>query len=162
MTDYNLTGVTGLLAYLWVELQDIGWTEVNGAIPFHYAQQDPELMTANPFLVYNWNFVGQDVTFETIKEQAIFIVYHQDRGIVGQAVNLIANLFKRYDWSAQDVNDFIDGTSSDELKKFDYKQIKLVTANGPNPAESEGGRHEGIVSISYEYTRDLDDRGIYI
>jgi hypothetical protein len=157
MVNYSLSGVAGIRAYLWDLLQDqLSWGEINGVVPIVSPQQQPELTNGTaPFIVYNWS-MAQQYAPQILCEQAAFMVYG-DEGQVNTAVNLIADHLRRWDWSARDVNDYIATLADGDLKKlFDYKTIYVTAASGPDPAEQEGGRVEGMVMIKYDYTIAVD------
>jgi hypothetical protein len=160
-TDHKQSAIHGINQYLWSQLENnLSWDLIRGMIPIFPAQQQPEpTESEQPFIVYNWTVSTPWVTFELQTEQAAYIIYGNNSEVV-QAMNLIIDRLRRYDWSAQDVNVYLGQHGSTEAKKFDYKHIHVLSATSPDAASQEGGRSAGIVTIRYEFTVPLTDRGL--
>lgn len=166
MTNYEIGAITGVVKFLWHRLEGAGWQKINGLTPIIESQQEPEILESGmPFIVYNWSYVNQGTFFELSKEQAVFVVYG-DQSQVRKTVNMIVDLFKRMDWAAEDVNNFIHADLDmpvpylTQIQNFDYKSFSIISATGPDPAVAEDGRHEGVVMIQYSYTHPIDDAGL--
>jgi hypothetical protein len=155
------SAIHGINQYLWDQLQNqVNWELIRGMVPIFPAQQQPEpTESEQPFIVYNWTVSTPWVTFELQTEQAAYIIYGNNSDVI-QAMNLIIDRLRRYDWAAQDVNAYIDQYGSTEAQKYDYKHIHVLNATSPDAAAQEGGRSAGIVTIRYEFTVPLTDRGL--
>lgn len=161
MGDYNTAAISGINSYLWSNIQsELGWETVRGLVPIISPQQEPELKnTKKPFIVFTWSFSNQDVYIERYTEKAGYLIYSEDVRDVVRGMNLIIDLFRRFNLSAEDVNDYIYSSGTDWQKEYEYKCIEVMTASGPEPIDSEGGTYEASVTIDYTYTVALKDNG---
>lgn len=163
MGDWDYTGVHGLNKYIWSRLKsELGWKEAdyNGLIPLATPQQQPEFNALNkPYIVYSYTISGSSPDWWRKREIAIYTIFSANTADVRKAVNLIEAVLGRYDESAKEVNKYVQEFGSVDNKKFDYKIITTTQASGPEPSLSEGGRHDGRVIVSMEYTHYNGDAG---
>ena len=153
MTDYSLTATSVVRKYLWQRLStEIGWQTIGNLVPIFPAQQEPEFDSAGrPYIIYAYSISdGGDGMHQ---EQANFTVYGNESQ-VRTAVNFMRSLFEHYDWSADDVNAWLNIVNTDDrYKMYEFKSISCIDAFGPEPAESEGGPLTGGVIARMDYVR---------
>jgi hypothetical protein len=154
--DYGLNGVHGANHYLWANLKDkLGWSEsdYNGLVPITPVQQQPEFIGFNkPFLVYAYSIDPIGVSSWEKSETASYSIFSSDEEDIRECINLMVKLFKDYDKSADDLNRYVSENLSEGYQKFDYKYIRIAGGSGSQPAEQEGGRMDGLVTVNYVYT----------
>lgn len=170
MAKWDYTGVHGLNKYLWSRIQtELGWSADNygGLTPITTPQQQPEFNAYDyPYIVYGYTLQGVSPLYVVEGEVVTYTVFSTKSADIRQAVNVIKAALNRYDDSARDVNLYLQGgkvyqngswvtvtgAGSDDNKAFDYKTIRVNQATGPEPALTEGGRQDGSVIVSMEYT----------
>lgn len=160
MVNYIPGAIEGIRRFIWSKLQaDLEWTKINGLDPIMESQDEPEIQKDQPYIVYNWSFDDQGIMTELSKEGAVFRVVGSNQGQVRQTVQYLVDLLKRWEWTADEINTFLAeqlAASYIPLKQYDYKEVHVIAATGPDYAEQEGGRHEGTVMIKYKYTHPID------
>jgi|ERR1044072_1047833 hypothetical protein len=156
MAKWDYTGVHGLNKYIWKRIQDeLGWvtSDYGGLTPITTPQQQPEFNAFDkPYIVYGYTLQGTNTLFPVQGEVVTYTVFSTQSADIRKAVNLINSALNRFDESARDVNNYIAANGSDDNKAFDYKFIRVNQATGPEPAVTEGGRQDGSVIVSMEYT----------
>lgn len=161
MSNYDVSAAHVVRGFLLSKLNsELGWTKVNGLDPIIPLQQEPEMTNSDkPFIVYSYSTVTYGTMWEMCVDNIAFSVYSNNENDIISAMNLIIDLFKRADWSADDVNSFVSASPVAKFKPFDFKTI-MVTASSSDGGSQEGGRKSGFVSIRAEYTHLLDNRGL--
>ncbi len=166
MGKYDLSGVHVYNKFLWAKLkEEFDWLDESnykGLIPILPSQQIPQITEAasgKPFIIYNYTDAGKDLAFYAPIQQVSYIIYSDHEGQLRQIMNFIETLSNRFDWTAEDVNHFIPSISnssgdSDDAK-FDFKYVRVMATNGPQPFEQENGRQAAMVMIRLCYTIDL-------
>lgn len=81
--------------------------------------------------------------------QITYVFYHIDVALLIEIVNMVIDLCKREDWSASDINYFY---RNDNTNPFDFKEISVLSASGPMPANEDGGRYSYLVTIYCDAT----------
>jgi len=167
MTDYTQLAVNDLRAYIWDNLKSSGlYTESNyyadgfqdPLVPVIPAQELPEfnnLLPGQPFIVYDWESkpISQDWWIQ--EEVMLLNVTSMDLDEVNSVMQMLIDLFRRYDLSAHDINAF----NVNSLFQFHYTSIEAVIS--PEPFKTEGGHVIGQIHILYKYTRKTDSTGRY-
>jgi len=176
MTDYNSIGTYELNKFLLNKLKDLEWkptpsttekvfkayTIAGGSSPVPPLSQGaplPEhtnISGGPPFIVYSYS-TGAGVTWERKREQAAYVIWDADTARLRVIQNYMNDLLGRFDWSAQEINDYLGATTL-----FDFKYVQVTTATSPDPAISEQGRKKGLIVVAFEYTRDVDQRGMRV
>ena len=163
---WKLAGIHGIRRFIWhLMQQELGWTTTpyRGAQPVITPQQAPEFNDYGaPYIVYNYSHLPTAEDYFLHREQAVFTVYAADEEDVREVINVLYEYFKAHDDSAKIVNYWL-GTldNAPEYQKYDYKIIRVTSSVGASPADQEGARHSGSISIYYTYTReDRVDYGI--
>ena len=163
MTDYQKVALYDVRDMLRKELQDAKLLDPNDyyadgfstpLIPIIPAQQVPEfnnLLPGKTYLIYDivQNAVG--VAWWMSQETITFTIVSRDSKEILTISNLITDVFRRYDKTAQEVNLQISPTSP-----FIFRFFRLDSADPVQAFHDEGGFMSGIISITYAYTRELN------
>lgn len=159
----DLAAVHVLNKFIWHRLKDaqiMDAQDYDGLIPIIPTQQIPvfnNLGTSVPFIVYTYTNSGPDVDFWTEREQIVYRVYSDNERQIRQITHFLIDLLKRWDWTADEVNDYIrefSSTDGDE-KKFNFLWTSIVSTIGPEPAVTEGGRQASSVTVRTSFTHDV-------
>lgn len=160
MSDWNYTAGTGIALYLWNEMKDeLGYTESDygGLIPITTPHESPELQGYDgPNIVYTWSKRPSSGGLWLLENELItFTVFSQKAEKINEIINLAFGRLNKQDESAQDMNNYLAGlfgAAYSDMKRFDYKSIGVVMADGPSPPLTEGGRYDGYFTVSVRYT----------
>lgn len=171
MVDYRNNGAHQINKYLWSKLKTFVYDGTNLAfadfvgsppavniVPIIPTQQVPEVVDivgGAPFIVYNFR-ENPKLDFWLSRETLSYVIYDANEQRLRAIRNYMVDLLKRYDWSAQDVNDYM---ASQSITGFEFKEIHIFTATGPGVTTDEGGRQTASVVVSYIYASDND--GLY-
>jgi hypothetical protein len=180
LSNYRVTGSHQLNKWLWEKLQGLqykgapafqkygtGAGKVN-LVPFVPSQQLPEFTNiagGAPFIVYTYSQQGSGSTWFTQVEQVAYVIYDNDEERLRTIHTYMVDLLRRADWTAQEINKWIydltpePGTQADP---FEFKTVQVVSANGPEPFETQDGRQGAIVVVRIVFTHDLDNQGLRI
>ena len=169
MADYTKTAISDVIGILWKELKDNGALVdtdnpvVGGQrlMPIFPTQEDEtKNLISNPnapYLVYDFDTMSYDVEWVICKERLTFKIYAPDFDKVVEIMNIMLDLFRRFDDSAATVNAYVKTVNP--TSPFRYKYFSLTEANSPDPADELAGRLEADISIVYAYTRNLNTEG---
>lgn len=141
------------------------YTQVPFFIP---AQQQPELTnlpTNIPFIVYNYVSTAEYVDWFKEHEQVAYTVYSDNEKQLRNIILFLLQLLRRYEWAAEDVNDYVDSLASpafDWAKAFNIKYTRVTNATSPEPMTEEGGRQAAMIVFSLCFTHELDQRGMRV
>lgn len=156
----DLAGTHVLNKFVWFKLQEAGIMDhnnYNGLIPIVPTQQQPvfnDLPSNTPYIVYTYTNAGYDEDFWADREQITYRIYSDNERQLRQISNFLTDLLKRYDWTAEEVNNWIANfasTDGDE-KKFHFMYTDVISAIGPEPFDQEGGRQGAAVTLMAVYT----------
>ena len=177
MADYASIGTYQLNRWLLSKLKDLTWTNdqtgnqekvfkayqfAGGSVtmsPIIQGAQVPDftnLAGGPPFIVFSYS-TGAGVTWERIREQAAYVIWDSNTLRLRIIQNYMRDLLARYEWTAEEVNDYLNASAT---SPFDFKYVQITTVTSPDPALSEQGRQKGLVVAAFEYTRDMDQRGM--
>lgn len=172
VSNYNLVGTYELNKWIWSKLQTFDWKtgerafkDYTGAggtvnlIPMIQGGQVPDftnLAGGPPFIVFNYS-TGGGIHWECTYEQTAYLIWDSNSARLRAVQNYMADLLKRFEWTAAEVNDFLGTTTP-----FDFKYTNVTTVTSPDPALTEMGRQKGLVVVAHEYTRDMDQRGMRV
>lgn len=175
MSNYRTTATHQLNKWLWSKL--VGQTykgapvfnkfaphgDINliPIVPSQQIQQINDISGGAPFIVYNYTTVGATEWYLE-REQAAYIIYDDDEERLRQIHTYMVSLLRRQDWAAQEVNDWIySGTErGTQADTFEFKSIGLLTATGPEPYTSLGGRQGALLVVSIMFTHDMAQDGM--
>jgi hypothetical protein len=161
--DYSYVASYDVRKVLWSELQSTELIDPNNyyadgflepLIPIIPAQQVPEfnnLLPGKTYIVYD---IQQRHTGEQwwMSEEVITLdIVSRNAQEIQTIINLITDLFRRYDLSAKTFKEILVPGSP-----FEYYFFRLESADPVQAFDHEGGFMNGVISIAYAYTRNLD------
>jgi hypothetical protein len=165
MADYRYSGVHVLNDYITMKLITDGLIsaeEYQGIVPFFPNQQTAFTNALpGPFFIYTYQKAGRETDFGKKLEQAVYTLYDADSRRIRDIVNYVSELLERLDIVAQEVTDYA-ASRSEYPNHFEFKYIRLLSGNSPEPFNVPDGRMAAIITIRYEYTVDLDDSGMRV
>jgi hypothetical protein len=163
MTNYSYVASYDVRKVLLSELEANGlynsnnyWADgfnapMNPIIP---AQQVPEmnnLLPGKTYIVYDVLQKHATTQWWMSEETITFDIVSRDATEIQSMVNLITDLFRRFDLSAKDVNlTLVSGSP------YVYHYFRLEQADPVQAFQNEGGFMNGVISIHYAYTREVD------
>lgn len=153
MTDTQVNAVHIINRYVFDILRDnvgIARADYGGKTPIIPSQQVPEINQYNkPFLVYGFSEAATGEIYFVRDGTVAYAVYAvEDRDIV-KILNVLTEVFSRQDDAARDLNNYKGANSAFKDTIFMYLNVAMV--EGPSPADMEGGRQSGIITINYCY-----------
>lgn len=146
-------------------------------MPIIPTQEQPEEQTSGrPYIVYTYDYMTTTDLWQLQSETVYFRIISQSAATVAATTKLMMRAFNRMDESAQDINRWIHSptglgkykipgdenaqynTWMDEARNFQFKFTRVSGVTGAQPAASEAGRMDSIVSIEMRYV-ELDHAG---
>jgi len=164
MVDYKKLAFSNMRSLLWQELKSSSildendyWAESFSSylIPIIPSQQVPEfqnLLPGAPYIVYDIETLMYSSDYWICEEEVTLTIVSNDYGKIFEIIELSKDLFRRYDYSAADINNL--GASP-----FKFLNIYLSGIMSPDYGENEGGVLAGTVKLSYQYVRDIKSNG---
>lgn len=166
MTRYDLNGVHVLNKFIWASLVAEGLmdpTDYSGLVPIIPTQQVPvfnDMASGKPFIVYTFMVATYDVDLWANVEQVTYRIFSDNERKLRQISNFLIDLCKRYDWTAAEVNSWLDNsglpTDSDD-KRFDFKYVQVVGSTSAEPSSQEGGRQDASITVRMAFTHQTSD-----
>jgi hypothetical protein len=169
MVDYKKSALSDVIGLLWKELKlsqalketDYPIASGSRVIPIFPVQEEETknlLEDPNaPYIVYDFDLLSYDTDWVICKERITFKIYSKNMSKVLEIMNVMLDLFRRFDESAKTVNSYVKETNPNS--PFNYNYFSLTDATSPDPADELAGRLEADISIIYAYTRDLNMEG---
>ncbi len=173
--DYDFPPVFGINRFLWHSLKQAGILNeepyndiLAGLVPIIGVNRTENFVTlidkadpGPPFIVYNWSTSQSNQMWFLSTDQIIYLVYGEEETQVRRITRFIVDLFKRFDDSAQEINDYLSQFDR-RYTCYNFKAIELTSAQGPLPPDPdvEYGRIESSIALSVDYTYDINDRGM--
>ena len=166
MTDYNDLAVYAIRNYIWQKLQDSGILKATDyyvdsmgiyLIPIIPSQQIPEfnnLLPGKTYIVYDFEVKAIPVQWWMTEELLTLSAFSQNYATIVQIVNLLNDLFRRYDESAADVNTYLAGTGN-----FTFHHILINSIFSPEPYTTEGDYQAAQSMMTYSYSRVTGGNG---
>lgn len=163
---YDSLAVNDIRKYLWAQivtskLMNPNDYRVDGMksplIPIIPAQQVPEFINMLPgkaFLIYEYKVFPTHVQWWMTDERMTVYVDSQDYDLSNKILNLLRDLFRRYDESAADLNGYLAGATD-----FIFHHISTGSIESPAPFKSEGDFQEAFAEIDYSYSRITESNG---
>jgi hypothetical protein len=125
-------------------------------VPIIPSQQVPEfnnLLPGKPYITYDIVQKNYGVQWWVSEESMVMQIVSRNNAQIITISNFLTDLFRRYELSARDINDFAKASGS----PFTFLYFKLESANPIQPFIDEGGYMSGDFSITYTYTREVDE-----
>lgn len=170
MTNYADTAFGTIRLFLWDKLKEAGILSANDYIadgfiiplvPIIPVQQVPEfnsLVGDKPYIIYDYDINSYDEQWWICEEKLVFTIVSSSFEKIVEITQFMVDLFRRMDESAKTLTEWQDLSTS----KFKFFTFILSGAQSPTPYEEEGGRQMGEVSITYKYSRELDENNRFV
>lgn len=172
--DYTYFASKDVRDAIWQELQDSGLLDPQDyyadgfdypLVPIVPSQQVPEfnnLLPGKTYITYDVVQKNYGVQWWISDENMVMQVVSRENQKIMAIINLLTDLFRRYEKSAVDINSY-----KSPLSPFTFLFFRLQSANPVQPFQDEGGFMSGDFVINYTYTREVDegttsDSGRYI
>jgi hypothetical protein len=124
-------------------------------VPIIPSQQVPEfnnLLPGKAYITYDIVQKNYGVQWWISEESMIMQIVSRSNSEILTISNFLTDLFRRYEFSAADINDVASASNS----PFKFLYFKLESANPVQPFIDEGGYMSGDLVIKYTYTREVD------
>jgi len=166
MTNYGSQPSADIRKYIWDNIQSAEILDENdyyvdgmqdSIVPIVPAQQIPEFNNSLPgrtYMLYDFDLKQIPVQWWMSEESFTLTVISQNYEIINQITSLTQDLFRRYDESAVDLNEYLDGNTD-----FLYHHIMIDSVFSPEPFGTEGDYQVGSVVFSYNYSRKTGSSG---
>ena len=163
MTDYEKTALFEIRSLIWKELTDAGLLNeqnyyadgfLKPLIPIIPTQQIPEftnLLPGVPYITYDISVRPYQQNWWISEEILILNIISTDALQIHSIINLLIDVFRRFDKSATDMNLYKELNSN-----FNYHYFMIENATPTQAFDHEGGFMVGEVSIMYEYSRNIN------
>jgi hypothetical protein len=160
MADYTAMAFSNIRSYIWAQLQSEGildaddyWvdkmnTKLNPIIP---SQQIPEFQNLLPnvsYIIYDIETIDYGSDFWVCEEVATLTIVGDSYIKIYSISELIKDLFRRYDASANDLNNNLVNTS------FRFLKTHVSGILSPDIG-SESSNQTASIELTYCYTRNL-------
>jgi hypothetical protein len=162
--DYTKVASYDVRSFLWSQLQSSGLFNAatytadgftTPLIPILPAQQVPEfnnLLPGKTYIIYDVaQSHARNTNFWMFEESMTFEITSRNPTEIQTIVNFFIDLFRRYEKSATDINVTLVAGS-----KFNFLWFAVDSADPVQSFQNEGGFMNGVVTIRYAYTREID------
>jgi hypothetical protein len=166
MTDYTKIAAADIRSYIWDSIVEVGLLDPNdyfadgfyeNMVPIIPSQQIPEfnnLLPGKTYMIYDFEIKPVPVQWWMTEEAMTITAISQNYDVLNQMTNLFHDLFRRYDESAKDINDYLGGNS-----EFLYHHISIDSVMSPEPFNAEGDYQMVSVTFTYNYSRKTSSNG---
>lgn len=166
MSQYSDLASAQVRAYIWDKIKTANLLNEQNyyadgfddpLTPIIPAQQVPEfnnLLPGKTYMIYDFEVKTVPVQWWMTEEAMSISVISQNYDKVNEITNFMHDLFRRYDESAKNINDYLNGGSS-----FIFHHTMIDSIMSPEPFSSEGDYQIGTVSFSYNYSRKTESDG---
>lgn len=173
MAAKHIPSVFAVNKYLWKQIEAQGILtkdSYNGLTPIIPIQESAQFIQAMdavagvgayPYIVYSWytNSIDADSWYQQT-DTVIYTIYSTDQTKLRQLVLLFLNLLKRFDMTADRINDFIydpDNALGSEYTAYNYKTIWVAASNAGTPSGYENDPNQATITVRVKYTNDGND-----
>ena len=129
--------------------------------PMIPAQQIPEfinLLPGKPFIVYDVVQKIRSVQWWILEDSMTLEIASTNAKDIQTMINILIDLLRRYDQSANDINLNLATTSP-----FKFHFFHIDSTDPVQSFQNEGGLMSGVLTFSYSYSREVDSNtGRYI
>lgn len=166
MTNYGTLASADIRKYLWQTIKDAYLLDENdyytdgfseALVPIIPVQQVPEfnnLLPGKSYMIYDFEVKTIPVQWWMTEEAFTLTAISQNYDFLNKLTNLLQDLFRRYDDSARDLNNFLAGDTD-----FVYHHIMIDSIFSPEPFNTEGDYQMASVVFSYNYSRKIGPDG---
>ena len=170
MTTYSKSAFYDVRNWMLSELYASGVlrnTDYSNSSPIVPIQQIPEAFDNNswqdagmpadaPFIVYDIIVPGSyDTEYWNMRDEIVLWIYDYDLDKILEIKELLVDIFRRFDESARDINEFIENTDS----PFRFQYFDVYSGLPSDEAKQVLGRMGVNIVISYQYTRQTQANG---
>jgi hypothetical protein len=160
MTNYNSQPSADIRKYIWDNIKKADILDENNyyadgiqdaLLPIIPAQQVPEfnnLLPGKTYMIYDFEVKAVPVQWWMTDESFTITAISQNYEVLNQINSLLQDLFRRYDESAVDLNNYLSGDTD-----FIYHHIMIDSIFSPEPFGTEGDYQMASVTFSYNYSR---------
>ena len=166
MTNYDSHAYQDVRQYIWDAVQKAEILDINDyyidnmalpLVPIIPTQQVPEfnnMLPGKTYMIYDFEVKNVPVQWWMTEEAFTLTVISQNYETINQITNLVHDLFRRYDDSAADLNNFLAGESD-----FKYHHFMIDSIMSPEPFSTEGDYQMASVIFTYSYSRNTGSNG---
>ena len=155
MISRDINAAHPLIDYVWKILKDNepgDWSETNygGIIPIVPVADSPELEEYDwPHIVYGY---AEGFVRETVSGYMTLTIHDASNRRISRTSNLLKDVFsKRH--AARSINNFTSNFGGPTKPYVGLRFLDVgVSIEGVSPEDSEGGKQEATVILSYTYT----------
>ena len=163
--DYKVDAMFELRKFLWKELKAAGifdaydyysdnlGTEIIPIIPVQQSPEMDQFLNGKKHIVYDKIGLSFEDIWLLACEKILFTIYSTDVTEIYEIRNLMMDLFRRMDESAQDVNNSI-GSS-----KIKFHSIHVIETSPIEPSLELKGFMSTDVILEAKYSRTTDSKG---
>lgn len=163
--DYKVDAMFELRKFLWKELKAAGifdaydyysdnlGTEIIPIIPVQQSPEMDQFLNGKKHIVYDKIGLSFEDIWLLACEKILFTIYSTDVTEIYEIRNLMMDLFRRMDESAQDVNNSI-GSS-----KLKFHSIHVLETSPIEPSLELKGFMSTDVILEAKYSRTTDSKG---
>jgi hypothetical protein len=148
-----------IIDYAWNILrQENGWTKINGKIPALPTNEQPEFDSQDqPYFLYADSRETGRGDLSPLRMGAINLLIFSKKGtrVVDQALDTLENAFDRLDESALDINKSAYHPGNPRRSVFLDTHLtwtQVTNTLSAKPADSEGGKAQGLIVVRYQFT----------
>lgn len=166
MTNYYDIASSNIRDYIWFNLKDkeilneSNYYVDNMPLPLNPiipSQQVPEfnnLLPGRSYMLYDFEVKQIPSQWWMTEESMTFTILSQNYEKITQIQSLMQDLFRRYDESAVDINNYFNNQNS-----FTFHHTFIDSVFSPEPYTTEGDYQTGMITISYSYSRKTGSDG---
>jgi hypothetical protein len=126
-------------------------------VPIIPVQQVPEfnnLLPGKTYMLYDFEVKTVPVAWWMTEELMSISVISQNYDKINEITNLLHDLFRRYDESAGNINEYLDGNTD-----FLFHHTMIDSVMSPEPYSTEGDYQIATVHFTYSYSRKTGANG---
>ena len=163
--DYKVDAMFELRKFLWKELKAAGifdaydyysdnlGTEIIPIIPVQQSPEMDQFLNGKKHIVYDKIGLSFEDIWLLACEKILFTIYSTDVTEIYEIRNLMMDLFRRMDESAQDVNNSI------RPNKLKFHSIHVIETSPIEPSLELKGFMSTDVILEAKYSRTTDSKG---
>lgn len=166
INDYKHDVMYDLRAHLWSELKVAGLFNASDyysdnlgeeLVPIIPVQQLPEMnqfLNGKKHIVYDKIGLSYEENWVICCEQILFTIYSTDLSDISQIRNMMTDVYRRMDESANDLN-----RNMVLSEKFKFYSIFIADISPTTPSEELAGFFSSDVILEVKYARNVDSQG---